>query len=82
MVPLRHMIWLLLTACSFCIALVAFALSRQIDTLDYGWMNGALVFLLWLGVAQTLKHWLVDDHDPISRPARNIPVSTLEPRRR
>lgn len=84
MVPLRHLVWLLLSAFAFCIALVALALSRQISSLDYGWINVVFMLCVWVGVISALKRALIDDVGggvSVDR-RRMVAPTTLEYRRR
>lgn len=85
MVSLRYLVWLLISILTFCLALVVFVVSRQIPSLDHGWVNGVLVFGIWLGTVAGFKRTLMDDWSSrsiTSIAAPRMSATTLEYRRR
>ena len=85
MASLRFLVWLLLTPPPFGGALFAFALSRSMPALDYGWVNGILLLAVWGGIVSGLRRSLFDDWSARggSSPASGrIATTTLNYRRR
>ena len=85
MVSLRFIVWLLLSALTFFIALVAFVLTQQIPALDNGWLNGLLLLGIWIAIVSTLRRTLLDDWSSRgsgSLVSHHTAATTLEYRRR
>ena len=61
MASLRYLVWFLLSAVAFGVALFAFVLSRNIPALDYGWVNGLVLFVVWIGFIAGLRRSLFED---------------------
>ena len=83
MVSLRFLIWLALSAVAFCVGLVLLAITRQIPSLDHGWINAMLILGVWCSVVAGLKQMLLDGAvgEEVSL-QRRVAASTLEYRRR
>lgn len=85
MVSIRYVVWFLLSALAFCLALIAFALSTQIPALDNGWLNGLLILGIWIAVVATLRRTLIDDWSSRGTGSVGAPrmaATTMEYRRR
>ncbi len=82
MVPVRFIIWVLLSGFTLAVAFALVAISRQIPSLDHGWINSFVILALWVGVAMSLRRALLSDTgaEPVALHHR-VTASTLHARR-